>query len=370
MRKIVHVDLDAFFAAVEQRDDPALRGRPVAVGASGDRGVVMTASYEARRFGVRSAMPSARALRLCPGLLFVPPRFDAYRAASRAVRGVFARFAPLVEPVSLDEAYLDVTEPLPGPMPAVEVARAVKAAIRAETGLTASAGVSFNRFLAKLASDLNKPDGLVVIRPERALALIAGLPIERFHGVGPATARRMRALGIASGADLQARSEAELAAAFGRIGRHYWRVAHARDDRPVQPDRPRRSLSVETTFARDLAGEAALAAALAPLAGELAGRLERARFVGRTLCLKLRFADFRIVGRRVTRPAPFAGEAEILATGLALLGRRPRVGAPVRLLGLGVASGAEPDGGDGAATAAAAAGQLALPLTAAGSAGW
>lgn len=360
MRKIVHVDLDAFYAAVEQRDDPALRGRPVAVGAARGRGVVMTASYEARAFGVRSAMPSSHALRLCPELLFVPPRFDAYRAVSRAVQAVFARFTPLVEPVSLDEAYLDVTDPLPGPMPAVEVARRVKAAIRAETGLTASAGVSFNRFLAKLASDLRKPDGLVVIRPEQALGFLAGLAIERFHGVGPVTARRMRARGIATGADLQARSEQELAAAFGRLGRFYWRMAQGQDDRPVEPDRPRRSLSVETTFDRDLYQDAELAAALAPLAHELAGRLARASFCGRTLTLKLRYADFRIVGRRITRVAPFLDEAEIREAALKLLARRPRPRDAVRLLGLGVSSEAAP----------AAEGQLDLPLTAAGNAGW
>ena len=360
LRKIIHVDLDAFFAAVEQRDDPALRGRPIAVGSARGRGVVMTASYEARVFGVRSAMPSARALRLCPDLLFVPPRFEAYRAASRTVREVFARFAGRVEPVSLDEAYLDVTEPLPGPMAAVEVARRIKAEIVAETGLTASAGVSFNRFLAKLASDLRKPDGLVVIRPEQALRFLAGLPIERFHGVGPVTARRLRALGITTGADLQARTEHELTAAFGRAGSFYWRMAQAQDERPVEPDRPRRSLSVETTFARDLKAEAELAAALAPLAHELAGRLARAGFLGRTLALKLRHADFSIVGRRVTRDAPYLAEADILSTGLGLLARRPRPDQAVRLLGLGVASeGHEPPGV-----------QLALPLTAGDSAGW
>lgn len=360
MRKIVHVDLDAFYAAVEQRDQPALRGLPLAVGSAQARGVVLTASYEARAYGVRSAMPSAWARRLCPDLIFVRPRFDAYRAVSHDVRAIFARFTPIVEPVSLDEAYLDVTEPLPGPMPAIEVARSIKAAIRTETGLTASAGVSFNRFLAKLASDLEKPDGLVVIRPERALAFIAGLPIERFHGVGPATARRMRELGITTGAELQARSEQELVAAFGRVGRHYWRVAQAQDDRPVEPYRKRRSLSVETTFDHDLRLEAELSAALAPLAHELAGRVARASFHGRTLTLKLRYADFRIVGRRVTRPRPFLADSEILAAGIELLARRPRRGEPLRLLGLGISSEQEDEGLR----------QLALPLKAGCNAGW
>lgn len=358
MRKILHVDLDAFYAAVEQRDAPALRGRPLAVGSPSGRGVVLTASYEARRFGVRSAMPSVRASRLCPELVFVRPRFDAYRAVSRQVRAIFARFTDLIEPVSLDEAYLDVTEPLPGPMPAIEAARRIKAQIKAETGLTASAGVSFNRFLAKLASDLKKPDGLVVIRPEAALAFIARLPIESFHGVGPATARKMRGLGIASGADLQSRGEAELVAAFGRVGRHYWRIAHARDDRPVEPDRRRRSLSVETTFAHDLRDEGELRAELAGLAETLAARLASSGFVGRTLGLKLRYADFQTLTRRTTRAQPFARVEDLLATGCQLLARRPRPGTPLRLVGLGVASESEDD-----------LRQLPLPLTATRSAG-
>jgi DNA polymerase-4 len=344
MRKIVHVDMDAFYAAIEQRDDPGLRGRPIAVGAGEGRGVVMTASYEARRFGVRSAMPAGQAKRLCPELLFVRPRFDAYKHESRRIRGILARFTDLVEPVSLDEAYLDVTEPRAGPMPAVAVAGALKAAIREATGLTASAGVSFNKFLAKTASDLEKPDGLTVIRPEQALAFLARLPIERFHGVGPATARRMRGLGIATGADLQARAERELAEAFGRLGEHYWRMARGQDDRAVEPDRPRRSVSVETTFERDLRGLALAEAALAPLADALADRLARSGFVGRTLTLKLRYGDFRVVSRRTTRAMAFADRGEILRVARELLAQRPRPGDAIRLLGLGVSGGsADPD---------------------------
>jgi DNA polymerase IV len=337
VRKVVHVDMDAFYAAIEQRDDPGLRGRPVAVGHESPRGVVLTASYEARAFGVRSAMPSFRARQLCPGLLFVPPRFDAYKEASRRIRDVFLRHTPLVEPLSLDEAYLDVTEPLTGPAHAVEVARRVKAEVREATGLTASAGVSFNKFLAKLASDLRKPDGLAVIRPERALAFIAALPVERFHGVGPATARKMRGLGIATGADLQARTEAALVAAFGSVGRHYHRIAHALDDRPVEPSRERRSLSVETTFDDDLRARPQVEAALAPLADELAERLARSGFVGRTLTVKLRYADFRIATRRATRAAAFRDAAEILEAGASLLAREELRG-PVRLLGVGVSN--------------------------------
>lgn len=356
MRKIIHVDMDAFYAAIEQRDAPELRGRPVAVGSPEGRGVVLTASYEARPFGVRSAMPSRRALELCPALIFVPPRFTAYRQESRRIRAILTQHTDLVEPVSLDEAYLDVTAPRGGPMPAVNVARAIKAAIRATTGLTASAGVSFNKFLAKIASDLDKPDGLTVIRPERALAFLAALPIERFHGVGPSTARRMRALGIVTGADLQARDERALVAAFGRVGQHYWRMAQARDERPVEPNRPRLSVSVETTFARDLHAPAQLDAALRPLAAELAGRLARASFIGRTLNVKIRYPDFQIVSRRTTRATPFREADDILRSAAALLAQRPRHGDGIRLLGIGVSSeGTDEDPR-----------QLALPLSASG----
>jgi DNA polymerase IV len=338
VRRIIHVDMDAFYASVEQRDDPSLKGRPLVVGGQPDRrGVVAAASYEARAFGVRSAMSMAKAVRLCPDLVIVRPDFARYKAASTAVFTLFREVTPLVEPLSLDEAYLDVTEPLTGPMPAVAIARALKQAIRAETGLTASAGVSFNKFLAKTASDLEKPDGLTVIRPERALAFLAALPIERFHGVGPATARRMRGLGSLTGADLQARSEAELVAAFGRLGGHYWRIAQGRDERPVEPDRPRRSLSVETTYDTDLGSPSAVREALVPLADELAVRLIRNGFLGRTLTLKLRYADFRLVTRRTTRPAMIREAAEILEMGAALLAKEPLTG-PVRLLGVGVSS--------------------------------
>lgn len=344
MRKIIHIDMDAFYAAVEQRDDPGLRGRPVAVGAGEGRGVVMTASYEARPFGVRSAMPSAQARRLCPELVFVRPRFDVYKRESARIRAILARHTDLVEPLSLDEAYLDVTEPRGGPAPAVEIAKAIRRAIRDELGLTASAGVSFNKFLAKLASDLNKPDGLAVIRPEAAAAFIAGLPIERFHGVGPATARRMRELGIATGADLQAWSEAALVQTFGRVGRHYWKVAQGLDDRPVEPHRPRRSLSVETTFTRDIALEPELGRVIDELAAELAERLARASFVGRTVTLKLRYRDFKIATRRATGAAPFRDATAIAGVARDLLAQRPRRGDALRLLGIGISNVIEPEG--------------------------
>lgn len=344
LRKIVHVDMDAFYAAIEQRDDPRLRGRPIAVGGRGPRAVVATASYEARAFGVRSAMPVGLARRLCPELLVVPPRFEVYRAESRRIRAIFERWSALVEPLSLDEAYLDLTEPLPGPMPAVEVARRIRAEIRAATGLAASAGVSYNKFLAKLASGLAKPDGLALVRPEQARPFLARLPIEAFHGIGPATAARMRALGIATGADLQRRSPAELLATFGRAGLFYWSIAQGRDERPVEPDRPRRSLGVETTFDRDREGVSALLAELDPLVRELARRLARSGFRGRTLTLKLKDADFRIRTRSSTLDRAFLGPAELAAVARRLLLDPAPPEGPIRLVGLAVAThGADED---------------------------
>ena len=335
MRKILHIDMDAFYAAIEQRDDPSLRGRPVAVGGSSDRGVVMTASYEARPFGIRSAMPSALARRLCPDLVFVRPRFDAYKAASAEIREVFGRFTTLIEPLSLDEAYLDVTRPRIASPSAVAIAREIKAQIRERTGLTASAGVSFNKFLAKIASDLDKPDGLVVIRPKNARRVIAELPIERFHGIGPATARRLRGRGISCGADLQSLNETQLVAAFGSAGRYYYRLAQAIDDRPVSAERERKSLSVERTLEHNLTSLVAFAPVLEALADELAARLERSSFQARSLTLKIKLADFRILTRRTTRLRPFVSREDILRTAISLLDRDPPP-KPVRLLGLGV----------------------------------
>lgn len=335
LRKIVHVDMDAFYAAIEQRDQPALRGLPVAVGGGQTRGVVMTASYEARRFGVRSAMPGGRAARLCPELVFVPPRFEIYKAVSRQIRDIFQRHATLVEPLALDEAYLDVTEPANGPAPAMAIARLIKEQIREETGLTASAGVSFNKFLAKLASEMRKPDGLCVIRPAQAQGVLAELPIERFFGVGPATAGRLRAAGVTRGADLQALDEQAAVHRLGRSGAHFWRLAQGLDDRPVVPDRDRKSLSVETTFEHDRDDPGDLAAALDDLARDLATRLARSGYQALTVQLKIKYRDFRISTRQTTlREAPSTAEA-LAAIGRHLLLRAP-LAAPVRLLGLGL----------------------------------
>src|SRR5690625_5067041 len=245
LRKIIHIDMDAFYAAVEQRDDPRLRGRPIAVGGERERGVVAAASYEARRYGIRSAMPSVTARRRCPELIFIKPRFEVYRAISREIRAIFADYTTLIEPLSLDEAYLDVTEPLKAMPSATGIAQAVRTAIRAETGLTASAGVSYNKFLAKLASDYRKPDGLFVITPRMGPAFVEDLPVERFHGVGPATMRKMHGLGIYKGSDLRAQSLAFLERHFGKSGPHYYWISRGLDQRPVRADRVRKSLGAE-----------------------------------------------------------------------------------------------------------------------------
>ena len=336
LRKILHIDMDAFYASVEQRDDPALRGRPVAVGGRGGRGVVAAASYEARPFGVHSAMPMAWARRRCPDLVVVPPRFAVYKEVSAQVRAVFARYTDLVEPLSLDEAYLDVTEPHEGPASGTLVARRIRAEVREATGLACSAGVSFGKFLAKTASGLAKPDGLRVITPDEAPALVAALPVEDFHGVGPATAARLKALGIRTGADLQAWAEADLRAALGKTGGWLARVARCDDARPVRPDRVRKSVGVERTFAHDVTGADALVERLAPIAAELAQRLDRHGTAGRTLTLKLKSADFEITSRSATFAAPVWAEADLLDRGAALLHRPAPPAEPVRLLGLTV----------------------------------
>ncbi len=262
-RKIIHIDMDAFFASVEQRDHPELRGKPVAVGGSSLRGVVAAASYEARKFGVRSAMPSVTAKKRCPDLIFVKHRFDVYTEVSRQVRAIFAEYTPLVEPLSLDEAYLDVTENLAGVASATQIAENIRARIRAETGLTASAGVSYNKFLAKLASDHRKPDGLFVITPRMGPAFIETLPVGKFHGVGPATTEKMNRLGIHTGLDLRARSLEFLQERFGKSGQFYYWISRGVDERPVRADRIRKSVGAENTFFDDLTEFEAMREALA-----------------------------------------------------------------------------------------------------------
>src|SRR6202140_3301621 len=292
-RKIIHIDMDAFYASVEQRDNPELRGKPVAVGGSRERGVVAAASYEARKFGVRSAMPSITAKRQCPDLIFVKPRFDAYKAVSVQIREIFAEHTPLIEPLSLDEAYLDVTENLQGIATATEIAEQIRAKIRAETGLTASAGVSYNKFLAKLASDHRKPDGLFVITPKMGPALVENLPVAKFHGVGPATTAKMNRLGIETGLDLRAQTLPFLQQHFGKSGPYYYWIARGVDDRPVRANRIRKSVGAENTFSADLFTLEAARDALAPIIDKVWLHCESAGTHGRTVTLKIKYADFQ-----------------------------------------------------------------------------
>jgi DNA polymerase-4 len=338
VRKIIHVDMDAFYASVEQRDDPELRGKPIAVGGGGPRGVVAAASYEARKYGVRSAMPSVTARRRCPDLIFVRPRFDAYREVSHRIRAIFHDYTPHVEPLSLDEAYLDVTEDLKGIGIATAIAEEIRARIRAETGLTASAGVSYNKFLAKLASDQNKPDGLCVITPAKGEAFVAVLPVRRFHGIGPKTAEKMARLGIETGADLRAQSLAFLQHHFGSGGPYYHDLARAVCHRQVKADRPYKSVSAEDTFLEDLTEAEPLLAELDRIGRIVWRRIAEKGLAGRTIVLKVKYRDFRIVTRSKSLERRVSGETEFLDIGTRLLRGLlpPRTG--IRLLGLGLSN--------------------------------
>jgi len=343
-RKIIHVDMDAFYASVEQRDNPELKGKPVAVG-GGHRGVVAAASYEARKFGVRSAMPSVTAKRRCPELVFVKPRFDVYRAVSQQVRDIFADYTDLIEPLSLDEAYLDVTKDRRGLGSARAIAEEIRARIRAETGLTASAGVSYCKFIAKLASDQNKPDGLCVIPPHKGAAFVAALPVKRFHGVGPVTAAKMERLGILTGADLAQWPIEQLEAHFGSSGRWYWRIARGIDDREVKSDRPYKSVSAERTFDIDYSEPDDLRRELARVAGYAWQRIERAEVRGRTVTLKVKFVDFTLITRSRSFASPVPDFKSFEAAGLSLLEALLPVPKGIRLLGLGLHSMIEEEGG-------------------------
>jgi DNA polymerase IV len=338
VRKIIHVDMDAFYASVEQRDNPDLRGKPVAVGGSAARGVVAAASYEARAFGVRSAMPSITAQRKCPELIFVRPRFEVYRAVSTAIRAILAEFTDLIEPLSLDEAYLDVTVNKPGIDLASDVARLIRQRIRSETGLTASAGISYCKFLAKIASTINKPDGQAVIAPARGADFVAALPVAKFHGVGPATAARMERLGIQNGADLRARALDDLTAHFGKAGRWYFDIARGIDTRPVQPHRPRKSIGTEDTFEADIIAPEAARAHVTRLAAKVWLDAVARGLRGRTVTLKVKHADFRQITRRRTQPDPFASEAALAGTALDLLAPLFPTRLGIRLLGVTLSS--------------------------------
>lgn len=331
--------MDAFYASVEQRDNPDLRGKPVAVAKDTNRNVVTTASYEARRYGVRSALSIAKAKRLCPRLILVPPRFDAYKRVSVQIHEIFHRYTDLVEPLSLDEAYLDVTDSPVGKT-ATQIAREIRAAIRNELGLTASAGVSFNKFLAKIASDLRKPDGLSRILPKDAPAFLDALPVESFFGVGPATAKKMHALGIATGKDLRERTREFLVEHFGKTGAWFFEIVRGNDPREVEPRRERISLGVEDTFPQDLTGTETCAEELRIIAKELERRLSHSNFSGYTLTLKIKFADFTQITRARTRDNAFSEADDIFRTAKNLLETHLPPTKPVRLLGITVSHAA------------------------------
>lgn len=300
-RKIIHVDMDAFFASVEQRDHPDYRGKPLIVGGQPDsRGVVAACSYEARKFGIHSAMPCSRAYRLCPQAIFVKPRFDAYREVSQQIRDIFWRYASEVEPLSLDEAYLDVTYTEEFNGSATLIAKAIKQDILQETNLYASAGVSYNKFLAKIASDMDKPNGLYVILPQQGEAFVNELAIGKFHGIGPATEAKMKQLGIETGYDLRQKTEAELMDRFGKSGHYYYNIARAIDERPVRSQRIRKSLGKETTFSEDILSVPELAARLGDLADIVLESLAKQNLKARTVTVKVKYADFQQVTRAQT----------------------------------------------------------------------
>ncbi len=335
-RKIIHIDMDAFYAAIEQRDRPELAGKPLVVGGSPHgRGVVATCSYEAREFGIHSAMPSAQALKRCPGVIFVKPRFDAYRAVSRQIREVFDDYTNLIEPLSLDEAYLDVTA---AKRPATHVARAIKDDIRRRTGLTGSAGVSYNKFLAKIASDMDKPDGLFVITPQQGERFVETLPIRKFHGVGRVTEQKMKTLGIETGADLKRRSLEELVEVFGKVGGYYYDAAHGVDDRPVEPGRVRKSVGSETTFEKDLRKPEDMLAQLRDRAARVSEILVAKELTGRTVTVKVKFSDFSLVTRSHTLDHTLSGRNEMLSLLPGLLEKTGAMQYPVRLLGVSVSN--------------------------------
>lgn len=337
-RKIIHVDMDAFYASVEQRDHPEYRGKPLVVGGSpeGRGGVIAAASYEARKYGVRSAMPSRQAVQLCPHLIFAPGRFAVYKEVSNKIREIFRRHTDLIEPLSLDEAYLDVTTDKQGIGSAIAIARSIKQAIKEELNLTASAGVSVNKFVAKVASDLNKPNGLTFISPDNVTTFMEQLAVEKFYGVGKVTASKMKAMGLHTGADLKQLTEDELVLGFGKAGRFYYRIVRGIDDRPVQPNRESKSVGAEDTFAHDLTNTEDMNTELSKIAQLVANRLHKYELKGRTITLKVKYSDFRQITRRVSYP-DMTDDAELISyTARQLLLTTKLDDVKVRLLGITV----------------------------------
>lgn len=345
VRKIIHIDMDAFYASVEQRDDPALRGMPVAVGHGAARGVVAAASYEARAFGVRSAMPSMSALRRCPELVFVRPRFDVYRAVSRHIHAIFSDYTDLIQPLSLDEAYLDVTANRRGIATAWETAKDIRARIFIETGLTASAGVSYNKFLAKLASDQRKPNGQFAVTPDMGAAWVETLPVSSFHGIGPVTAAKMKRLGIQTGLDLREKPVDFLRQHFGSAAEWYHAIARGEDNRPVDPDRVRKSSGSETTFDRDLTDDAEIETGLLGQADDVWAWCQKEQAFGRTVSIKVKYQDFTQITRSRSESVPVTSRERLHETSLALIRSVLPTRKGVRLVGVTISNftAANPD---------------------------
>ncbi|MBQ4520770.1 MAG: DNA polymerase IV [Bacteroidaceae bacterium] len=337
-RKIIHIDMDAFYASVEQRDNPELRGRPIAVGHEGERGVVAAASYEARKFGVHSAMSSLKAKRLCPDLIFVPGRMEVYKEVSEQIHDIFHEYTDIIEPLSLDEAYLDVTTNKQDIPLAVDIARQIKQKIREKYSLIASAGISYNKLLAKIASDYRKPDGLCTIHPAQALSFIANLPIEKFWGVGPVTAKRMHTLGIHDGNQLRAWSLEGLTREFGKAGPLYYNFARGIDSRPVETIRIRKSIGCEHTLEKDINSHSAIIIELYHIASELINRLKGKEFKGNTLTLKVKFHNFTQITRSITQEKVLTQMDVILPLAKRLLSEVSYKECPIRLLGLSVSN--------------------------------
>ncbi len=338
VRKIIHIDMDAFFASVEQRDNPELAGKPIAVGGSGKRGVVAAASYEARKYGVYSAMSSRIAVQKCPDLIFVKPRFDVYKTVSLVIRSIFRDYTDLVEPLSLDEAFLDVTSNKKGMPSATFIAREIKDRIKDQTKLTASAGVSVNKFLAKIASDYNKPDGLYVIPPGKVTAFVEALPVEKFFGVGKVTATRMKELEIYTGADIKRMEKERLKQLFGKTGGYFYEVARGIDNRPVVADRPRKSLGAETTFEEDYERPDELMEQLNHLAKLVHERVEKYGNSGKTLTVKIKFSDFTQITRSVTVDFYIRGHESIFNLAGELFRKTFEPGMKIRLLGITISN--------------------------------
>ena len=343
-RKIIHVDMDAFFASVEQRDTPALKGMPVIVGGKPtSRGVVAACSYEARKFGVHSAMPSSQAARLCPDAVFVPPRFEAYREVSQQLHAIFSDFTDLIEPLSLDEAYLDVSACALHQGSATLIAREITGRIQQDLGLSASAGVSYNKFLAKIASDVDKPAGLYVIPPEKAEAFILALPVRKFFGVGKVTELKMQGLGIHTGLDLRRWAEEDLIRRFGKAGRYYYRIARGIDERPVRPHRVRKSIGKEVTFGADLTDMDVIREHLDTLAIKVMTILQQKELVANTVTLKVKYHDFTLITRSISFMQALSADDDILEALPSLIEKTELGERPCRLLGVSVSSLGSPE---------------------------